>query len=249
MTHTNHRILCVIVIRCLVSGYEKERRKIKMMTNKNVSNNNSIGGVDLEPMSLPHVENQLDPVIYQILRLYAEFDGDNFRKDFKEGNLISMFCEIKRPNLIQAYKDVFQYIPDAMKYEAFLHIYTGSERHFNQLTVKILDSVKKLRPESVTAELTKHADDSGFITIYRGECTRSTQVNKALSWSTDEERAKWFATRFIFDSSVGYVYKAKVNIKDVIGFTQARKESEVIVRYKYVELISKEEVNKLPEVS
>ena len=101
--------------------------------------------------------------------------------------------------------------------------------------------MKKLRPESVIQEVSKFSDEKGFITIYRGECTKSMPIKKSLSWTLDKERAVWFAKRFLFEG-VGYVHSARVNIKNVIGTYDGRNESEVVVRYKYLELITTEEV-------
>lgn len=193
-----------------------------------------------------HIPNsQLKPVIYHILKHYTSFPEDHFEKIYKEYDLGTVFLSIEKCNIIQAYKSIFLHLPDDMKYEAFLDAYLRSEYYFGKLTINILESLKKLRPESVIEELGKHADDKGFITIYRGECTKSSQFKKAISWSLDKEKAIWFAKRFLLEfSDVGYVYEAKVNINNVIGFTQDRSESEVIVRSKYLELISKNEVYK-----
>ncbi|ACL77258.1 hypothetical protein [Ruminiclostridium cellulolyticum] len=185
--------------------------------------------------------DQLQPIIFYLLKYYTYYDEDNFRELYVKNDLKGMFFAIHKRDVIQAYKDVFQYLPDDIKYKAFFNVYTRAEYNFKALTIKILDALKKLRPDSVIQELSKYADDKGYITIYRGECTKSTPVNKALSWSLDKDRAEWFARRFLFGDNVGYVYSAKVKINDVIGYYNGRDESEVIVRYKYLMLISSDE--------
>ena len=195
-------------------------------------------------LTLTPTDNKLKPIIFHILNHYTYYDTEHFEELYKKGDLSAMFFAIAKGDVIQAYKNVFRWLPDDMKYEAFLDVYTRSEYNFNKLTIEILELLKNLRPKSVIEELSTYADNKGYLTIYRGECTKSTPLKKALSWTLDKECAKWFAKRFLLESEIGYVHKAKVNINNVIGFTQARDESEVIVRGKYMEIITKEEVFK-----
>ena len=190
--------------------------------------------------------SKLEPIVFHLLKHYTYYDTESFEKLYNEGNLSMMFFAIRKVDVINAYKDVFQFLPDEIKYEAFFDVYTRAEYRFTAFTIKILEAVRKLRPDSVIQELGKFADDKGFITIYRGECTKSTPVQKALSWTLDKEKAVWFAKRFLCLASdiekIGYVYTAKVNLKNIIGYYDGRKESEVVVRYKHLEIISTEEV-------
>lgn len=140
----------------------------------------------------------------------------------------------------------YPYLPDDLKYETFLDIYTSSDLDNQKLTIKILEELKKLKPDSVNAQLSKMADEKGFLIIYRGECTESTSVKKAISWTTDRDKAVWFAQRFLFnESDVGYLYQGKAHIKNIIGYDNSREESEIIVRHKYIEVLFKEEVRKI----
>lgn len=78
------------------------------------------------------------------------------------------------------------------------------------------------------------------IEIYRG--TYDKNNTKALSWTTDYETARWFATRF---DDEGYILKAEINKKDVFAFFNDRNESEVVVNYKKIKKFTFEMVMKI----
>ena len=185
---------------------------------------------------------ELHPTVFHLLKYYTYYDDESFEKLYKKDDLSGMLFAIHKRDVIQAYKDVFEYLTDDMKYKSFLNVYTRAEYNFRTLTIKILEELKRLKPNSVIQKLSKYTDDKGFITIYRGECTKSTSLNKSLSWTLDKEKAEWFARRFLLTGETGTVYTAKANIKNVIGFYSGREESEVIIRYKYLEPISTDEV-------
>jgi len=44
----------------------------------------------------------------------------------------------------------------------------------------------------------------------------------------DLEKAEWFSTRF---GDIGYVYKGKINKKDILTYCNQRNEKEVILDY------------------
>lgn len=67
-----------------------------------------------------------------------------------------------------------------------------------------------------------------IVTIYRGLPECNSENIKALSWTLSENIAIWFAERF---EQGGYVYKAKINKKDILAYCNGRNEEEVIVDY------------------
>ena len=62
--------------------------------------------------------------------------------------------------------------------------------------------------------------------VYRG-LMQGASV-KALSWTLDIEKAKWFAKRF---NNQGKVYSARCNKKDMLVYLSCRGESEIVVDY------------------
>ena len=69
------------------------------------------------------------------------------------------------------------------------------------------------------------------ITIYRGLGKLNAANIKALSWTLNPDRAKWFANRFDFGEGNAKVYRAKIKRKYVFAYCNERKEEEVIVDY------------------
>lgn len=67
-------------------------------------------------------------------------------------------------------------------------------------------------------------DDS--VTVYRGVTPYNAKNVKALSWTTDKEKAEWFAHRF---GENGTVYKAQINKQNILAFFTGRNESEIVL--------------------
>ena len=64
------------------------------------------------------------------------------------------------------------------------------------------------------------------LTIYRGVC--SSRYRSGLSWTTDRERAYFFARRFAFDGR-GVVYTGIADPKHILGMFDDRQETEIVV--------------------
>lgn len=79
------------------------------------------------------------------------------------------------------------------------------------------------------------------ITIYRGVEKNKKNSAKALSWTLNKDKAKWFATRY---EDKGTMFTAKIKKEDVLAYFNSRKEEEVVIDYNNLELISTEEVKK-----
>lgn len=79
------------------------------------------------------------------------------------------------------------------------------------------------------------------ITIYRGVEENKKNSTKALSWTLNKDKAKWFATRY---EDKGTMFTAKIKKEDVLAYFNSRKEEEVVIDYDNLELISTEEVKK-----
>ena len=79
------------------------------------------------------------------------------------------------------------------------------------------------------------------ITIYRGVEKNKKNSTKALSWTLNKDKAKWFATRY---EDKGIMFTAKIKKEDVLAYFNSRKEEEVVIDYNNLELISTEEVKK-----
>lgn len=74
--------------------------------------------------------------------------------------------------------------------------------------------------------------------LYRGVGISRKQYG--LSWTTNLEKATWFAHRFDREGQYGYVQKAIVSKKDMLAYFQSREEEEVVVdTFKIKKMIEK----------
>lgn len=98
---------------------------------------------------------------------------------------------------------------------------------------KYPEELKNLKKECTAISLKDYMDTEGYITVYRGEyinaaCDSSINLNRAVSFTLDYDRAKFFACRYYPEKS--FIYTAKVALKDVLFYTDEREEKEVIIR-------------------
>lgn len=78
-------------------------------------------------------------------------------------------------------------------------------------------------------------------TVFRGAQSGVNELG--LSWTTDRDKAEWFARRFasIKEDTVPVVLVGEVNKSDVVACFVSRNESEVVVTDEYVVSVTEEE--------
>lgn len=81
-------------------------------------------------------------------------------------------------------------------------------------------------------ERKKYDNFSEEIVIYRGT---TNDDYKALSWTLDENIAKFFANRW----GEGQIYEAKIKKQDVLAYFDSRNEKEIVVNYEKIYEIKK----------
>lgn len=99
--------------------------------------------------------------------------------------------------------------------------YSHNKEEFKAILKETLDF--KLDSE---IEWFNSSDD--IINIYRGQTNESSDLEEAISWTTDKNKAVWFSDRF---NSGGKVFSAKIKKENILGYISERNESEVIVEF------------------
>ena len=90
-------------------------------------------------------------------------------------------------------------------------------------------SFKKLGEKCGIKGIHKQLPDE--LIVYRGLGTLNADNIKALSWTLNVDKAKWFAKRFNFSNAPLKVYRAKIKKKYIFAYCNDRNEGEVIVDY------------------
>lgn len=146
-------------------------------------------------------------------------------------NFNMLFSLIDRQISFIAYKKLFDKIPDNDKFDIFIDIYIDSEYGFGDfLELDFVKEVIKYKKDNNEELIDKLNPVNGYVTIYRGEGTKSTPIDRAYSWTTNLNTALFFANRF-YQSKGSKIFKAKVHIDDIIAYIEDRDEDEVLVLY------------------
>lgn len=147
----------------------------------------------------------------------------------------------KSPETYKLYRKLVRNgsIPMEVQLDLLVHIYIHNRvlsdfpRYLMSAYKKYPEELKDFKKECNSICLKDYIDTDGYITVYRGEynnaaCGSSIDLNRAVSFTLDYGRARFFACRLNPQNAV--IYTAKVHIDDLIWYTDEREEKEVIIR-------------------
>lgn len=177
----------------------------------------------------------------QLIKKILELDKK--KKSFSEwieelqenrGNLIEengyiafYFWYMPKPLLLYDFYKRYKDIPENEIIEVFTEIYSMVDYGFSAWKKEVLDYV--------LAKVDRDSSEE-YVTVYRGEGEKSTEVSKAYSWTTNFYVALFFAVRYGGGTAV---YRAKVKKCDILMHIDSRNEDEVMVYYENLEEIEK----------
>ena len=127
------------------------------------------------------------------------------------------------PNALKVYDFERRYltIPEDKVSDVWMDVYTDIDYNFLSWNKEVIDYV---------ASHTKRKNSNKMITVYRGEGTKSTPINKSYSWTTDINVALWFASK----GEGRRLWTGQVRERDIMFRPKNRDEHEVIVAPKHV---------------
>lgn len=143
-----------------------------------------------------------------------------------ERKYVNMFSLLEKCFRISYFLDLYKEINSEEFIDLFSYVYSSCEYNFDELLEE--EVMEKLRKAKNTVKIKKILNKEfqikdEIITIYRGEADNSTPYNEgAISWTLDSNIAKFFANRFNAENP--RIYKAKVNINDILLFIDREKE-------------------------
>lgn len=203
---------------------------------------------------LPLEETKFSPVVvmhpFFENAFLADKDGifNALVEEERYNKYVEDFC--KRLNKCKNIEEILMFVRKSYRltYLKFLrseNIVTTKE--CGNLLAKVWDTIEVINhdinvPQSQVLKWIKNADKNVLmnekeleiyqniedeITVYRG-CENEKEL-KGISWTIDENVAKWFAKRF---NKNGECFKAKINKKYVIGYLEC--EKEIILDFHYI---------------
>lgn len=155
--------------------------------------------------------------------------ADKMQEKAKQGDWEYIFGVIDKKIGLPRYIQLLDKMPDDVRYDAFVEIYTRSEFGFELLQdfyPKIFEYAKfsQQRLDRLQTLALQHGDE---ITIYHGE-SNSHPVYDHYSCTLNEQTAKFFAYRY---SNDGEVWKRTIKIEDALDYLTDRNEEEVLYNY------------------
>lgn len=140
---------------------------------------------------------------------------------------------ITKPYLLFFLKHTKDYLSIKDFGETLITSWISDENSNNNVNVsrkELLSYFKEVPKEYLMdkEELEVYSNLSDVVEVYRGVTNYNKDNIKVLSWTLDLEKAEWFSHRF---GDVGYVYKGKINKKDILTYCNRRKEKEIILDY------------------
>lgn len=177
-----------------------------------------------EPMTDEEVEQRILEQIAEMEKKHRERKYTSLLMPTSSeggGNVtMRLFCDILREDA-----------PGEDIFAAFLDFYSGSDCGTGILfrEAGALDKLLACRSEAQKASVLEALKDyPAIFTVYRGEGNKSTDYHTALSWTTDVNKAYFFAS-WRSDGAPSRILTAKVAKSDVLAYLTGRGESEVLL--------------------
>lgn len=161
----------------------------------------------------------------------------------KETDLSLLLMYVEKRYLLHVLNLIYFDISNKLERRKFFReVYQTIEDGFTEIDEEIIKdgfTLNKDEKYKLKTQLDTLSNDE-YLIIYRGQGSKSTPINKAYSWTTDLEVAKFFRDRYNSLNEDKKLYSAKVKKDKVIYYTNDRKESEIIINYKDLEEVAEE---------
>ena len=142
------------------------------------------------------------------------------------------FYHISKPNRLQIFEIISNMREFTEKdYNTILkNIWVTTEFPHQMPIPKLVKLFRKANPKLMMTDddISIYSNLPETVTIYRGLMDKKSKV-RGLSWTTDFERAEWFANRF---NRGGKIMKADIKKQHIFMFTNDRSEKECVVNPK-----------------
>jgi len=150
----------------------------------------------------------------------------------KEGKWFNVMLLYRTASVLHGFCEELEYFDDETYWEMLGYVWTEQESSWpNRKLYLILfewprPKREKLMDEKEHQEFAKLPD---MVNVYRGYMGRRRQ---SLSWTTDKDKAIWFANRFaVLKDELGppCLLSGVANKADILGFFTRRNESDAVI--------------------
>lgn len=177
-------------------------------------------------MSVPY-----DKMHNRRLNKYYAYKKEEIARAQAEGNWLSYVFLHERPYRFNALRSVEDKFTDGKEYWRVVgSVWTDSENIYQQfaawkrLWASSLAGRDALMDEEEREVLAAMPE---VLTVYRGFKIKKSE--RGLSWTTDRDKAVWFARWLRYPHQSSFVAQANVTKKDVLAYFDGRNEKEVVV--------------------
>jgi hypothetical protein len=153
-------------------------------------------------------------------------------------NVHQVFWNVTKPNRLQILDftlRIYDY-PKKEYSDLLLDLWLSTEfPHQHKISSLVnMFSIADIAEMMDEGEKNIYANFPEKLTIYRGTPDKKAKI-RGLSWTTDLEKAEWFAKRF---NLKGTVYQATISKNRIFLYTHKRCENEVIVNPRYLKNVT-----------
>lgn len=169
---------------------------------------------------------------------YIEFSQDSLRYHAMKNQFLDMINQDKYEEYFSLEEDlktstlIYEFVKDSLpterRYRLLKSIYTSNEYGFDQLLIDEFLNLSKQMPSHdriFEHKLIPYTDDNGYLTVFRGAESESTDVSRAISWTLSQQTALMFGSRY---TAEGRMFKGRAHISNVLEYLEERKEDEII---------------------
>jgi hypothetical protein len=149
------------------------------------------------------------------------------RKMLEAGQYEYIFgCFIDKRIALKVFLLMLNDLPVNQIYGLFKNVYSRTEYNFDVLTDDKLNLIKLSRMETLVLP---GVNEHGFVEVYRGMSSQSTDIDEAYSWTLNLATAVYFACRFSRIAGIGDVYRTWIHQDKIVAYIDNRREDEVII--------------------
>lgn len=182
---------------------------------------------DCAYMEVHHLSTEIDEGIFGWKHIKSQVEKTNelLRGFLEEEDYETFFVVVNERFSFDLFVKMIDEIPKDRVYDAFKNIYISNDYGFGDLDKKHIEYIFQLN--QCDEFKTKLKTDDGYVSIYRGIGNKSTNIDKAYSWTLNLSTAIFFASRFDITSPI--IYEAKIHIDDIVDYIKDRGEAEILL--------------------